>query len=86
MGLDKVKKRYGQTLRNPPEVTERITRNGRKVRITTTHREMTMADLDKEERNEYREAGFDIEKLQAAGFDPDVDDPDDFCTEDFGEE
>ena len=83
MGLDKVKRRYDETLRDPPEVGESTTRSGRKVRITTSSREVTLADLDAEELDEYRAMGFNVEKLRRAGFDPDADDPDKFCCEDY---
>jgi len=85
MGLRRVKKRYDQTLRNPPEVRESTTRSGRKVRITTSYREVTLADLDAEELDEYREMGFDVEKLRRAGFDPETCNPDDYCDERFEE-
>ena len=73
--LDNVKKRYWQTLNHPPRVTNYTSVSGMKVVIRDTGF-ADQEELDKMRDQEYRDAGFDPEKIRKAGVDWNELDPD----------
>lgn len=90
MGLDRVKKRYDQAIKNPAKVKEIVTSGGKKVKITTTSRTVTVGEalvaMEKDRLGELTDMGFSLKKLREAGFDADKDNPDDFCCDEYAEE
>lgn len=86
MSIENIKKRYDQAIKNQPKVKEVTTSSGMRVIIRTKQPVTTLEGLQKAENQKYKDKGLNIDKLLKAGFNPDTDNPDDFCCDEYGDE
>lgn len=80
MGLDNIKKRYQGAINNPAEV------RGRLIIRTKTERRLTLKELEEAQAQEYRDMGFNLDKLRESGFNPETCNPDDYCSDEYCED